>query len=156
LGYPEFLHPASLGAPGGLDRAQTKIAKARAILKAYRDRDHAMIGEVRRKIASLPVNQAAKDKALADFNAGLKTTYADGERVWVLLDAMMGEQAATLDDLAKIEGHWKTDADKILFQRQSDLDRFNRHEQAVQQSANEIVAISNRLKAKRARQPASP
>jgi hypothetical protein len=158
LGYPEFLHPASLGAPGGLDRAQTKIAKARTILKSFHDRDRAMIGEIRRKIVSLPVSQGAKDKALADFNAGLKTTYANGERVWVLLDAMMTEQGAMLDDLAKIEGHWKTDADKIVFQHQSDLDRFNRHEQAVQQSANEIVAISNRLKAQResARQPASP
>jgi uncharacterized coiled-coil protein SlyX len=153
LGYPEFLHPASLGAPDGLKRARAKMIKVRALLQTYRDRKRALIGQVRSKIASLEIRQSAKDKALADFNAGLKNSYTDNERVQALLDMVTSEEIAMLDDLAKSQGQWKTDGNKLVFNHQHDLDTFNWHEKAIAKAAADAQATANRAKQQTAPRP---
>ncbi len=147
LGYPDFLHPASLGAPDGLERAQRKIKIARAIVKKYRERNDASLVQFRAAIARLNIRTESKKQALAGFDASVNASNADRAKLWQLQDAVMAEYQAMLDDLAASRHHWHTDADKIVFSRQRDLDTFNRHIHAAVKLEHEATTLMQKIKA---------
>jgi hypothetical protein len=151
LGYPEFLHPASLGAPNGLERAQEKIKKARAIVRKYRTRNDARLAEFHTGIEKLNIQDETKKQVLAGYGAGLKKISTDRLKYWDLQDGMMAEYEAMLDDLSESRDNWKTDGDKILFYRQHDLDLFNSHMQTAAKLEKEVKALADKFAAEHKR-----
>jgi hypothetical protein len=151
LGYPEFLHPASLGAPKGLERAQEKIKNARAIVKRYQERNTVRISEFRAATTKVLNRENSRKAILAAFETGLEKGNALRLKLWELQDQAMAEYQSMLDDLAEARDRWYTDGDKIVFSRQRDLDTFNKHLQTAARLEKEAAALQQKAKAERER-----
>ena len=142
LGFPDFLHPASLGAPKGFERARDKIKKARDIAHACQDRDASRIAAYRKTLAGLDVPPAAKAEAEA---LASPSQDADRAQVYADMNAIINEAETTLDDLAQHRSRWYTDADRLMFYNQNDLKTFQLHAQVIESLARDAEPLDQKL-----------
>lgn len=145
LGYPGFLQPPSLGAPHGLEHAQEKLKKARAITQRYSSRSEQFFRDTRHQIETLDISEVNKIQALAQFDQRNQRTAEYRIRGWQIQDAMMAEYQAMLDDLAKSKKHWMAMGIELMFQRQEDLDTFNHHLKVTAELAGQASQTRQQL-----------
>lgn len=144
LGFPEFLHAASLGAPHGLENARVKIGKARAILVTCEARDTARVVDFRKAVAALDLPPARKAEALSAVGDEAETLR---KRLYLVVRTIIDEAEGTLSWLADRRGRWTTDGDKVMFYDRDDLEAFLVRANTLKTLAEEGQTLDRKLKA---------
>jgi hypothetical protein len=144
LGFPDFLHPASLGAPHGLENARAKIKKARAILVVCLRNDNNRIRDFRKTVAALDLSEARKAEALSAVDDKAEPIR---KRLYGVAYAIVDEAEAMLTWLAQRRAHWTTDADKLMFYDRKDLEAYRVRAIRLKALADEGKALSDTLNA---------
>lgn len=153
LGYPYFLHASALGAPGGLDRAVVKIKKARALFDAAKANSQASLKDMRQAIQASSMSPERKANLLKKIDG---TNGSELDHIWQLSEKAIAENETVVADLVAAKGRWKTDGDKMVFVRQSDLDTYNRHIEVLNACSRELEALIAKRNAEKAAAAKTP
>lgn len=137
LDYPAFMTPSRLAADPGLVGTRTKIKTARAALNAYRIQYDASLANLQTDIETVGSHDAWKEGALTAVTQGR----ANSRELFDCRDDIFVELEAMVDLLARREGHWKVDDQRILFTSRRDLEAYGTYQAKLQQRAQEERAL---------------
>ena len=124
LGWGTVLAPATLAAPGGLERAAWVLEAGRAVVTEHRARAMHAEREIREIVAASGLDEPWASELRAGVLLGYAATARHREAIWRLerrvIDALE-EQLSVL----RYGGGWTVGNDTFLFNDEADVQRFN-------------------------------
>jgi hypothetical protein len=137
LGFPAFIQPENIGAPGGPARARKGLDRMDAVVAKYRARTEQRLTEYRVTIQNAPIRDKYKSGMLAGFDESMVARKPDRDRLWNLEQDIVDEYRAVVTLLEHPKGRWTADAKGYRFESRADLKAFNGHVAKAQDLAQE-------------------
>lgn len=142
IGYPGFMEPAALAAPGALAQARPKLVAMKLLFEKFRARQDQRLYDTYKALEALSLSPDLEERLLNDYNGAVERARADRTRYWDLQYAAAFELQQEVEVLRR--GHWRRGGDRFAFTSQADLDAFNEHADKLAGMRTEIDVISGR------------
>lgn len=135
-----LLDPARLTADEDLLESKAMVARASGAVARFAALHDQRIAQARARVLALDLPPASKARALATFDARVARTAAYSQRYWELHSAITAQAAALVEFLDKTQGHWMIEDGSIAFERDADVEAFNRHNARLTDLARQLQA----------------
>lgn len=144
-----FMEPEALAQPGGLDRAQEKLVKLRALsVRAVKDAEH-LSAVTRASVERLPIPADRRTRVMADYDAGFAEGRADGAKDLKLANAALDAMESQLAILARTPRAWTVEGGQLVFAHDADVAAFNEHAQTLTTTTERTEARQRERAARR-------
>lgn len=133
LSLHSVLNPSSLAADGGLEKARTRIALAREIVKKYREAELKVLANTRSAIVSALKSSPDKQKILDGYDKSVQQSALILREYWDCEDQILVETNEMVHDLDHSVAAWTARGKMIIFLSHEDLAAFNKHHQKIRE-----------------------
>ena len=145
IGAGDTLSGYNLASDPGYRQADAKLAKLRAVIARYDNRQNDLFADTRLKLVSATTDPRQRQRLLAEFETDAGRIRPLMARYWTLQYRGIDDIASALDVLRESAGEWR--GESYAFRRQEDRDRFQAIKDRTGARQTELESVRQQLTA---------
>lgn len=141
IGWENILDPGRLKKDRSLSESKIITQKAKEIVNKYREKTDALLDGVPNDIASLNLSENIRREMLSGFNKGMENTKRKIDAIWDLEGSVVSVIENIVALLSEKKKAWTVSNGQLLFNNNSDLNRYNEYLASIQNMIQHQEAI---------------
>lgn len=135
------MRPRELVAGGGFDRARQVLAQCRVAAVAARDSIHRRLVGLPHVAEAVDLDPRVKRDFVEGVKAGLAGRTSDMDNLWNIQIDLIDDNLRIVDHLEATRARWRPQGGRLVFTRQSDLDKLDTLQATLEGNARKHEAL---------------
>jgi hypothetical protein len=124
-GLETLLSAERISKKGGVEESYEILAKVRTVVEKYKNKAHQLVSDFPKRIDDMNMDASTKASMKVGFNRGLGNALPVFKENWQIETNIIDLYGELIDLVSETRSNWVVENGQFMFQKASDLDRFN-------------------------------